>query len=290
MSSLKEGLVRPARRSFIVTLLVLDTVVIALAVNAFVTRSQTAFGLGLGAIASTGFLTYLVLAKPARTSRRLWWITATDAVASVVALITWPLVFPIVVIAAGLHFLYTYWYSRLDRSGPIALQVDRPLPDFVVTSVNGQQTTSSQLRQQPRIILFYRGNWCPLCMAQISEIAADYQALERRGYRVTLISPQPSENTEELAERFDVSFDFYTDIEGKAADTLGIKHVGGAPAGIAQGYDGDTVLPTVVITDNTGTVRWLDLTDNYRIRPEPSTFLEVIDSLHQSKSVPTGNV
>jgi len=45
----------------------------------------------------------------------------------------------------------------------------------------------------------------------------------------------------------------------------------------ALGYDTDTVMPTIVITDKKGTILFADLTDNYRVRPEPETFFKVLD-------------
>jgi hypothetical protein len=37
-------------------------------------------------------------------------------------------------------------------------------------------------------------------------------------------------------------------------------------------------LSTVVISDPDGTIIFADLTDNYRVRPEPSTFLAALDA------------
>jgi hypothetical protein len=34
-------------------------------------------------------------------------------------------------------------------------------------------------------------------------------------------------------------------------------------------------LPTIIMTNASGKIIFADLTDNYRIRPEPETFLEV---------------
>ncbi len=51
-----------------------------------------------------------------------------------------------------------------------------------------------------------------------------------------------------------------------------------------MGYDSDTVLPTVIITDEKGKIIFVDLTDNYRVRPEPETFLQIIDESIFSKS------
>lgn len=71
---------------------------------------------------------------------------------------------------------------------------------------------------------------------------------------------------------------FLVDKGNKAADRLQIKAEGGLPMGLqALGYDSDTVMPTVVMTDNKGEIIFADLTDNYRVRPEPEDFLRVFD-------------
>jgi hypothetical protein len=70
---------------------------------------------------------------------------------------------------------------------------------------------------------------------------------------------------------------FYADVDGAAAQVLDIVQAGGTPLLYGAGTNGDTVVPTVIITDGTGTVVWLHHADNHRIRPEPSVFLEVID-------------
>lgn len=42
------------------------------------------------------------------------------------------------------------------------------------------------------------------------------------------------------------------------------------------GYKNETTLPTVIITDSNGRVVWAHETDNYRVRPEPSVYNEVL--------------
>lgn len=175
-------------------------------------------------------------------------------------------------------YVYLYWYSRFDGRKPSPrLAVGARLPSFTLRRVGGGTIASSELLDRPAILLFFRGNWCPLCMAQIREIAGMYREISALGVRVALISPQPHGNTESLARSYDVDFDFLTDEGGKAARTLGIAHEDGLPMGMqALGYASDTVLPTVVITGRGGTILWTHETDNYRVRPEPGTFLEIM--------------
>ena len=60
----------------------------------------------------------------------------------------------------------------------------------------------------------------------------------------------------------------------------GIASSSGIPAGMEiLGYDSETVMPTVLLTDTGGTIVYSHQTDNYRVRPEPGTFLEVMTGL-----------
>jgi len=62
----------------------------------------------------------------------------------------------------------------------------------------------------------------------------------------------------------------------QAASLLGIDAKHGTPKGMeVLGYDSDTILPTAILTDQNGTILFTDQTDNYRVRPEPDTFLRV---------------
>jgi hypothetical protein len=71
-----------------------------------------------------------------------------------------------------------------------------------------------------------------------------------------------------------------TDSGNKVADALGIVSDFGIPTGFeALGYDTEAPMPTVIITNAEGQVVWADQTDNYRVRPEPSTFIGVLQAL-----------
>lgn len=180
---------------------------------------------------------------------------------------------------------YAFWFSNFGGRQPSArLRVGSTLPGFTVKSASGAAVTSAQLTDGPAVLIFYRGNWCPLCMAQIKELVSRYRDIEALGARVALISPQPHANTVGLAKKFGVKFDFLTDEGNAAARTLGIDQSHGLPMGMQMmGYGSETVLPTVVITDQSGRVIWTHQTDNYRIRPEPDVFLEV---LRRHRAVP----
>ena len=182
-------------------------------------------------------------------------------------------------LAAICQPLYVFWYSKLER-GASTLTTGEPLPDFELQTPEGASITSAEIATRPTVWLFFRGNWCPLCTAQIKEVAGQYREIEARGAQVVLVSSQPHDNTISLSKRFDAPMRFMVDEGLRAARALGIVHTDGTPAGLEFiGYDRDTALPTVFISDADGRVVWKHETDLYRVRPEPETFLQVLGTL-----------
>jgi len=169
--------------------------------------------------------------------------------------------------------VYLRWYSVFRGRDAHALKVGTPLPDFQLESMDGHIVSSESFKAKPHLLLFYRGNWCPFCTAQVEELAAAYKRLEEKGISVVLISPQSIKKNQALAARFDVPMVFLRDQGNAAAKQLGILHEWGTPMGMqVLGYESDTVLPTVILTDEQGQIVASDQTDNYRVRPEPETF------------------
>lgn len=239
-------------------------------------------GTAIACAAPAGFFIQIMLMPRARTSPNLLWVIAAGVVGTVlsavqaVALLTLPVLISAVVGIAG-SLAYVYWYSRFGAPQNDALQAGRMLPALTLIE-HGQPHSGDALTATPALWIFYRGNWCPLCMAQIREVAAQYRELARRGVAVHLVSPQPEANTVALAQRFDVPMRFFADPGNAAARTLGIVVEDGLPTGFqALGYDSDVPRPAVFISAAGGRILHVDLTDNYRLRPEPARYLAVLD-------------
>jgi peroxiredoxin len=274
------------KRAFVMPFFGLLGVVFVHSIGSFVATGLAAVWLGPAIVAGSffAFMGWMMLSGAPRTSERVPGLLAAGAGGVAVAITgaatgTTPAVLPLTYAVGGFAGLvvYVFWYSDLGREKSAALRVGETLPDFLVDTESGQRVSSLALRGQPVVWLFFRGNWCPLCMAQIKEVVARYKEIEARGARVVLVSPQSHEHTRELAKRFDVPFRFFVDRDGRAARSLGIFHEGGVPLGM-PGYGADTVFPTVIVTDADGRILLADETDNYRVRPEPETFLAALDA------------
>ncbi|WP_024768900.1 peroxiredoxin family protein [Aquimarina macrocephali] len=175
--------------------------------------------------------------------------------------------------------LYIRWYSTFNnREQNTVIKVGNRLPELELQDPEKNSVNTSKFIGSSSIFLFYRGNWCPLCMAQIKEIALQYKELEKRNVNIVLISPQPHKHTKSLAKKFGLDFNYLVDQGNKVAKQLQIFSKNGLPMGFqALGYNSDTVMPTVIITDKEGKIVFADLTNNYRVRPEPEIFLKILD-------------
>ncbi|MGH8516245.1 MAG: redoxin domain-containing protein [Panacagrimonas sp.] len=235
------------------------------------------------AIACSGFVLFIALAylrpRP-RTSRNLLWVLALGLIGTAMAFVLERRLGTATLTAAVLgivgDWLYIFWYSRFDKPGD-GLREGAALPALQFME-KGQEVRSQDLTARPALWIFYRGNWCPLCVAQVREVAAQYTELARRGVDVFLVSPQSQSSTESLAKRFEAPMRFLVDVDNRAATTLGIVVRGGLPAGFqVLGFDSDVPRPTVFITAAGGQVLWCDVSENYRVRPEPAALFHVLD-------------
>ena len=240
-------------------------------------------GMALASFIPLGFMGWLFITKTARTSASQTLLTFSGF-AGIALIIIGSVSFSLPLFclyATGFIFwiLFIFWYSKLPIKKSSILQPGNSLPELHFKTYDNQTFYCSSLLGKKAIYLFYRGNWCPVCMAQIREIAGQYKELKDRGAEMILISPQPQSKSKDLSESVGMDFLFLTDEGNQMAKKLEIEHANGVPIGnLATGYESDTVLPTVIITDEGGKIIFLDQTDNFRIRPEPSTFISVLDA------------
>ena len=241
-------------------------------------------GLALSALAPLAFFVKAFLFKSARTPRHPVEFSILSGMGLV---ITMAMSYRYTDAAGNMHIwafltllfwlVYLRWYSVFKSRNVKALSVGSSLPEFQLKTMDGHTVSSESFMAKPHLLLFYRGNWCPFCTAQIAELAAAWQRLEALGVTIILISPQSVKKNLQLAAKFDVPMFFLRDPNNEAAKKLGIIHKWGTPMGMqVLGYDSDTVLPTVILTDAQGEIVFSDQTDNYRVRPEPEAFEKLI--------------
>jgi len=90
---------------------------------------------------------------------------------------------------------------------------------------------------------------------------------------VVAISADSPEALREHLGKTGWTYTFLSDQKAEAIRRYGLEHAGAGAGGE------DIARPAEILIDPTGTVRWVDLTEDYRVRARPETVLEVFDRL-----------
>ncbi|MEU6440203.1 peroxiredoxin-like family protein [Streptomyces sp. NPDC047046] len=166
-----------------------------------------------------------------------------------------------------------------------------PLPDADLLDGHGEPTTLAAARGgAPAVLVFYRGAWCPYCNLTLRTYEERVRpALDARGVRLIAVSPQRPDGSLTTAETNALTFTVLSDPGNKLAAALGIltqatpeaseaQHALGLDVAAANA-DGTAAIPmpTTVVLDAEGVVRWIDVHPDYTTRTEPEALVGAVD-------------
>ena len=101
-------------------------------------------------------------------------------------------------------------------------------------------------------------------------IQSSLAKLEEVGIRPVAISVDTPEVSRDLCQKAGYTFTFLSDPKADVIRRYDLLHVG-------AGIDGqDIARPAEFLVDSSGTVRWVNLTENYWVRARPEQILEVV--------------
>lgn len=97
--------------------------------------------------------------------------------------------------------------------------------------------------------------------------------LEEVGIRPVAISVDSPELSRDLCQKAGYTFPFLSDPKAEVIRRYDLVHAG-------AGIDGqDIARPAEFLVDSSGTVRWVNLTENYWVRARPEQIIEVARTL-----------
>jgi peroxiredoxin len=94
-----------------------------------------------------------------------------------------------------------------------------------------------------------------------------------RGARIVAISVDPPEVTRKHCEKQGYTYTFLSDEKAEVIRRYDLLHAGG---GMGKS---DIARPAEFLLDPTGTIRWVNLTPDYRVRARPEEVLKLLDGL-----------
>ncbi len=97
---------------------------------------------------------------------------------------------------------------------------------------------------------------------------------EQHGIRVVAISVDSPEISRKLCGQAGFTYTFLSDPKAEAIRRYDLLHASASPE------DSDIARPAEFLIDASGVVRWVNLTDDFRVRARPERMLQVIDAQH----------
>ena len=101
----------------------------------------------------------------------------------------------------------------------------------------------------------------------------DLQEFQTRGIAITAISVDSTGESRKLCDAKGYTFPFLSDPNAQVIRQYGVLH----PRGGQDEHD--IARPAEFLVDPSGTIRWVNLTDDLRVRARPEAVLKAIDQL-----------
>lgn len=169
-----------------------------------------------------------------------------------------------------------------------APKVGEKAPDFTLPDSTGKPVKISELRSGTptvegssaeiagywELLIFYRGYWESFCNSELRSFQEYLKDFEARGVRIVAISVDPPDVTQKVREKKGYTYLFLSDSKREVIRRWDLVHPHG-------GIDGsDIARPAEFLIDPSGTIRWVNLTEDYRVRVSAKEVLKALDELH----------
>ena len=110
-------------------------------------------------------------------------------------------------------------------------------------------------------------------MGELQGLGARLSEAERAGVEIVAISPDPNERSQHVADGLKLGYRFLADRDLAVARRYGLIHPRGGPEGQ------DVPRPATLVLDRDGVVRWVSITRNIQVRPDPDDVLRAVRAL-----------
>lgn len=148
--------------------------------------------------------------------------------------------------------------------------VGQPAKPFAIPNTAGEVVDlKNDIGQRPVVLVFYRGQWCPLCRGQFRKLAGMAEEFKAAGAVIYGISNEAPGELKKLpeGEKLAEPFVFLSDAEKKAMALY-----------TRMNADGNAFVPGTFVIGKDGTFKLAERDENYRNRPDAAKVLAAVKS------------
>jgi peroxiredoxin len=172
------------------------------------------------------------------------------------------------------------------------LAVGAAAPSFQLPDQDGKVVSSQELLSRGRLVIcFFRGRWCPFCVAQLEAMNSAFSQIGKAGAGLVAISPQTTKQCFFMRDQHQLRFPLLSDAGNQVARQFGVVYR--VPDEQKQVYsrtfvnlpflNGDASwelpIPATYILERDGRVLYASADPDYTQRPEPEEVVRQLDQL-----------
>ena len=170
------------------------------------------------------------------------------------------------------------------------LLIGETFPNTEVTGLDGEAVAFLEIvKDQPTVLVFYRGGWCPYCNRHLASLGQREAEILGLGYQVVAVSPDKVEKLREVANDDDINYHLYSDASGELSKAAGIAfqapdRYGDRLLDWSGGKNtGFLPVPSVFVLDTSGEILFEYINPNYKKRLSGDMLVAVLNALNTEK-------
>jgi peroxiredoxin len=169
--------------------------------------------------------------------------------------------------------------ANVPAGVPTGLKVGDKAPLFMTMDADGNKVSLEDMLKKGEVVVqFYRGQWCPYCNKQLSQMNDSMQMIKDKGANVLLVTPETKEGVGKTKMKTKVKFAIVSD-SGMTimkaykvnfmldAETV-TKYKGyGIDLNAANGANGNNLpVPATYVIGKDGMIKYVYFNVNYSLR------------------------
>jgi peroxiredoxin len=173
-----------------------------------------------------------------------------------------------------------------------ALKIGDKVPDVEVNFHGTVRKLSQIYAVTPVVLKFYRGGWCPYCMAELKHYDSLNDEFKKAGAQIIAFSPDTEQMSGKTQSTNHLDFDVLSDANHAIARKFGLVYKvdqkvvdslkkSGIDLSVYQGTSThELAIPGTFVIGKDGRIIFSYVDADYRVRAEPSEVLKVVKSVN----------
>lgn len=177
--------------------------------------------------------------------------------------------------------------SSIAQKEDSSVIVGDKAPKFQAKDQNGNTISSKDiLKEEQLIVVFYRGQWCPLCNKHLSHLQDNVAKFNEAGARLIAISPEIPVSVEKTVNKTKAKYSILHDVDSKIMKQYGVDFVlseklqekykeYGIDLTVSNGNSDQTLpVPATYVIGKDGIVKYVQYDPDYKNRSNAEEILK----------------